>query len=142
MGAKFLEEEQERMARLQEREIANDKRLLRGKTYVEGRGDIAPEGTLEGFIELLCHWAKRNHANRILSREEALVLAWREKLDFDGNGKLSFVEFSKAVRDIGFVGDVKRIFKELDSNRSGQLSFHDLDSAAGFHYDEEMARRT
>jgi Ca2+-binding EF-hand superfamily protein len=54
--------------------------------------------------------------------------AWRECLDIAGNGKVSFAEFGKQVRGIGFSGDIRQIFSELDKDDSGLITFNEIDS--------------
>jgi len=57
----------------------------------------------------------------------SVTAAWRNGLDSNGNGKLSFLEFSKACRDMGFLGNVQKIFKELDNDDSGIITFDEVD---------------
>jgi len=53
--------------------------------------------------------------------------AWREALDLDGNGRITFGEFCRALHRLGFHGDVKGLFKQLDTRGNGYLLFEDLD---------------
>jgi len=56
-----------------------------------------------------------------------ITAAWRQGLDVEGNGKVSFVEFSKQIRSIGFSGNIRRLFAELDVDNSGIITFNEVD---------------
>lgn len=57
----------------------------------------------------------------------SITAAFRNGLNTSGNGKLSFVEFSKACRNMGVQADVRKIFAELDDDHSGIITFNELD---------------
>jgi len=61
------------------------------------------------------------------SRCGSLLGAWREALDLDGNGRLTFGEFCQALHRLGLHGEVKRLWEELDKQGKGYLLFGDLD---------------
>jgi Ca2+-binding EF-hand superfamily protein len=96
------------------------------KRRLEARKDIGAR-TLAGFKQALIH------------RFGNLARAWRDGLDVSGDGKLSYTEFTQACRNIGYVGSIKALFKEMDPG-SGVIrhdhfdiesyvlmtSFHDL----------------
>lgn len=71
--------------------------------------------TVKGFKEAL------------IKRCGSVLGAWREALDLDGNGRLTFGEFTKALHILGFHGDIKGLWKQLDSRGQGILLFSDLD---------------
>merc|ERR1719456_1208615 len=52
--------------------------------------------------------------------------AWRQALDLDANGRLSFVEFCQAVRAIGYVGNLRKLWDELDADHSGTISLEEI----------------
>jgi len=56
-----------------------------------------------------------------------LWAAWRHALQADGIAQLSFAMFSKSMRMVGFKGNVKAIWKQLDDDNSGLVSFAELD---------------
>eukprot|EP00747_Dinoflagellata_sp_TGD_P108845 gnl/TRDRNA2_/TRDRNA2_170538_c1_seq1.p1 gnl/TRDRNA2_/TRDRNA2_170538_c1~~gnl/TRDRNA2_/TRDRNA2_170538_c1_seq1.p1 ORF type:complete len:954 (+),score=191.39 gnl/TRDRNA2_/TRDRNA2_170538_c1_seq1:1-2862(+) len=59
-----------------------------------------------------------------------IMNAWRQCLDADGNGKLTFGEFAQACRYLGYAGDIKKLWKSLDDDNSGSISIRELDSQA------------
>ena len=44
--------------------------------------------------------------------------------------KLSFTEFCQQVRNLGYAGNVKSLWRSLDRDSSGHITLHDLDPAA------------
>jgi len=63
----------------------------------------------------------------IIRKYGSITSAWRHGMDFDGNGRLSFAEWSKALRQIGFEGDIKAAFRQLDDDSSGIVTFAEFD---------------
>jgi len=55
-----------------------------------------------------------------------LIGAWRQCLDFDGNGRLTFNEWCKALRVLGYNGDLKALWKKYDSEQKGYIALKDL----------------
>ncbi|CAE7426070.1 USP20 [Symbiodinium natans] len=55
------------------------------------------------------------------------VRAWREGLDRDHNDKLDYHEFSAAVKDVGYPGNPRELWEELDANHNGYVSLWELD---------------
>jgi Ca2+-binding EF-hand superfamily protein len=55
-----------------------------------------------------------------------LLRAWRDGLDTDRSGKLSFTEFCKSARDNGFAGSVKDIWREMDADNTGFISLDEF----------------
>merc|ERR1711953_340508 len=47
-----------------------------------------------------------------------LAAAWKNALDLDGNGRLSFGEFCEACRRLGFQGHLKEIWHELHGEQT------------------------
>ena len=70
--------------------------------------------TLEGFKQALVH------------RFGNLARAWRDGLDVSGDGKLSYTEFTQACRNIGYIGSIKALFKEMDPG-TGVIRHEHLD---------------
>merc|ERR1719487_3204013 len=64
--------------------------------------------------------------NLLMRRYGNLVRAWRLGLDRDGSGKLTFLEFCKSARELGFGGNVKALWQELDADGSGSVSLKEL----------------
>merc|ERR1719487_62607 len=65
----------------------------------------------------------------------SIHVAWRQALDLDGNGRLSFGEFCIAMRNLGYGGNVKAEFHALDQDDDGFISLHDIDPQV----DEEIS---
>jgi hypothetical protein len=59
-----------------------------------------------------------------------MVGAWRQCLDYDHNGKLTFNEFCGALRRLGYVGDFRALWKKYDVNQKGALLLKDIDPEA------------
>lgn len=59
------------------------------------------------------------------------VAAWRA-LDYERRGALSFGEFCRACRTIGFHGNLKQVWKELDANDLGAVTLTELEPRTGF----------
>lgn len=69
----------------------------------------------------------------LISKYGSLASAWKYGLDIDRNGKITFNEFSRAVRDIGFHGSIKAMWKELNLDDSNDISLEELDPVAHKH---------
>jgi hypothetical protein len=65
----------------------------------------------------------------LIGKYGTLWAAWRKALTSDSAVQLSFALFRKAVKVLGFEGNVKAIWKQLDSSDSGFASFAEFDSA-------------
>jgi len=63
----------------------------------------------------------------LIRKYGTVTAAWRSGLDVMGNGKVSFLEFSKQVRHAGFCGNINKTFQELDEDNSGIISFNEVD---------------
>jgi len=74
--------------------------------------------TAEEF-ELLC---KRTYGS--------MIAAWRHCLDLDSNGKLTFGEFCKALRRIGYGGDMSKLWQKYGGPEKMHLALKDLDPEA------------
>lgn len=59
-----------------------------------------------------------------------LTRAWRTALDTDQSGLLDFREFSSALKDIGYVGNMRTLWFNLDDDQSGSISLKELDPVA------------
>lgn len=62
----------------------------------------------------------------------SIVAGWRA-LDYDKRGRLTFYEFCNACRRMGYHGNLKVLWSQLDSKRNGAISLWDIDPEAG-HY--------
>jgi len=53
--------------------------------------------------------------------------AWRNVLDADHNGKITYGEFCKGARQLGYAGSIKQLWMSLDVDNNGYISLHELD---------------
>ncbi|CAE8740159.1 unnamed protein product, partial [Polarella glacialis] len=74
--------------------------------------------TVEEF-ELLC-----------LRKYGSITQAWRQCLDWDHNGRLTFNELCAACRRLGYAGDLKALWAEFGGKEHGHLTLKELDPQA------------
>lgn len=76
-------------------------------------------------------------------RFKTVEAAWREGLDTDGSGVLTFTEFKEACRSLGFTGSAKRVFQYLDLDvwGTGQITMDEIDFLGLPHEEEKEDRR-
>lgn len=79
-----------------------------------GEKDLAPK-TLQGFLDILRH------------KFGSVVKAWRIAMDVDDSGTLTFREFTHAMERVGYHGDFRSLWFQLDSDTSGSISLHEMD---------------
>uniref|UniRef100_A0A7S4R6Z4 EF-hand domain-containing protein n=1 Tax=Alexandrium monilatum TaxID=311494 RepID=A0A7S4R6Z4_9DINO len=60
----------------------------------------------------------------------SIVSAWRNCLDYNGTGRLTFCEFCKALRLLGYSGNVKKVWRQYDPTGTGCVALRDLDPVA------------
>lgn len=70
---------------------------------------------------------RNNFKKLLLKSYQNYVRAWRQGLDRDHNGHLDFAEFKLAVKDVGFAGNPRELWQELDENGNGVVSLWELD---------------
>merc|ERR1719236_217554 len=90
--------------------------------------------------QLLIHKYSRS-AGKQITPVEALVMGWEQGLDIDGNGRLNFSEFSKAVREMGYKGDIRACFNAMDANGNGLVTIDEFDDEAGKEYERQLQVR-
>lgn len=61
------------------------------------------------------------------ARFGSLFAVWREALDVEGNGRLTFGEFNQALSRLGFHGNLRGLWKDLLRPDQDTISFKDLD---------------
>lgn len=72
----------------------------------------------------------------------SVTRAWRVGLDADDNGMLDFKEFIEATRHIGYVGNLRTLWFNLDRDGSGAISLKELDPSAAHDLDKFRFRCT
>jgi Ca2+-binding EF-hand superfamily protein len=66
--------------------------------------------------------------SNLKKRCNSLYNAWRMVLDIDGNGRMTFGEYTLALNNLKLTGDIRGIWFELDKTGRGYITFGDLDS--------------
>mmetsp|Transcript_129311 Transcript_129311/g.241844 ORF Transcript_129311/g.241844 Transcript_129311/m.241844 type:complete len:457 (+) Transcript_129311:143-1513(+) len=67
----------------------------------------------------------------ILARKYGnLTRAWRVALDVDENGLIDAREFASAMKRVGFEGNVRSLWYNLDADQSGYISLAEIDAEA------------
>lgn len=84
------------------------------KSQSDGPRDLAKAGTLDDFKKFLI----RKYGN--------YLRAWYA-MDRDANGKLTYHEFATAARQIGFYGDIRALFDEMDREGREYVVLDELD---------------
>jgi len=64
------------------------------------------------------------------SKYGTITRAWKVALDADESGLLDFREFSSALSSIGYVGNMRTLWFNLDHDNSGTISLKELDERA------------
>jgi len=96
-------------------EQAKNELVKRATLVLENRRKSMAAGDLDGLMK------------ELLKKYGTITAAWRYGLDPAGNGRVSFVDFTKACREIGFMGNIKQIFQEIDDDDSGIITFNEID---------------
>jgi len=66
----------------------------------------------------------------LIARYGSIPAAWRIILDRSGNNKISFGELCHICRDLGYGGNIKKLWKELDLDMDGFIELDELDAEA------------
>lgn len=60
----------------------------------------------------------------------SITRAWRIGLDADNSGLLDFMEFCAATKAIGYTGDLRTLWFNMDMDNSGNITLNELDPVA------------
>ncbi|CAJ1355709.1 unnamed protein product [Effrenium voratum] len=98
------------------------------KKHMAGEGPEGPEGPAVASSPKEEKKEKAAGFRQALSRRfGSLLHAWREELDPDGAGRVTFGEFCLVLSRLGLRGEVRSLWTELTKDETGFLSFRDLD---------------
>lgn len=78
----------------------------------------------------------------LTSKFGSITRAWRMGLDADNSGLLDFREFCSAVKSLGFTGNLRTLWFNLDTDDSGSISLKELDAPAAAALEKFRARST
>jgi len=95
-------------------EVTENQRLTLEQEAAERKAKTVGAKSLDGFRAVL----KRKFGN--------VIRGWRLAMDQDGNGRLSYMEFCTAVRELGYEGAIKKLWHELDADGTGWISLDEL----------------
>lgn len=121
-GAEDLPEEATRAG------IQGGAKKFRQEVITRDQADMKAERDRDAKFRCGLHTAA-GFKQALVNRFGSLYTAWREVLDLDGNARISFSEFSLALQRLGFHGNIKGLWAELDYNKSGHVLFADLDAS-------------
>mmetsp|Transcript_44118 Transcript_44118/g.93947 ORF Transcript_44118/g.93947 Transcript_44118/m.93947 type:complete len:204 (-) Transcript_44118:76-687(-) len=72
---------------------------------------------------------RRRFRQALVSRYRTIAGAWRE-LDPGLHGRISFFDFCRACREMGYERETKQLWTALDRNEDGFVSLEELDAGA------------
>lgn len=64
------------------------------------------------------------------ARFGSIIAGWRA-IDLEGNGRLSFQELCRACRSLGYHGNLRKLWDELDRNGDGHITVGEIDPEVG-----------
>jgi hypothetical protein len=96
---------------MEKREKKNPKKLALLDSTLESRSATAAASTRDFF---------RSNSGHSLS-------AWLHCFDQDHNHKIDFDEFCQGMQKLGFEGDIVKLWKDMDLDGSGVLTFDEID---------------
>jgi len=59
---------------------------------------------------------------------ESSLTSWFRHFDTNGNGKIDYEEFYSGLQRLNYVGDIKRLWREVDIDGSGEITFDEIDA--------------
>eukprot|EP00931_Biecheleriopsis_adriatica_P074214 TRINITY_DN48327_c0_g1_i1.p1 TRINITY_DN48327_c0_g1~~TRINITY_DN48327_c0_g1_i1.p1 ORF type:complete len:843 (+),score=213.13 TRINITY_DN48327_c0_g1_i1:100-2628(+) len=65
--------------------------------------------------------------NFLVSVQGSVLRAWLEVFDQNNDQRISKIEFSRGMRELGYTGDVFRLFGVLDDDDSNELTLDEID---------------
>jgi len=102
---------------------------LRRRMKVQAGEDISQERTTSSFFSTA--ESDVDEFRQVLKRKFGSVTrAWRVGLDEDASGILDFYEFCAATKAIGYTGNLRSLWYNMDIDHSGNISLKELDEVA------------
>mmetsp|Transcript_113714 Transcript_113714/g.361323 ORF Transcript_113714/g.361323 Transcript_113714/m.361323 type:complete len:427 (-) Transcript_113714:154-1434(-) len=103
--------------------LARRLRQQRGEDATKAKRDATWHGTV--------HKSDVDEFKAVLkSKFGSVTRAWRLALDADNSGVLDFSEFCLATKSIGYIGDLRTLWFNMDRGTSGNISLNELDGPA------------
>jgi hypothetical protein len=59
---------------------------------------------------------------------ESSLTSWFRHFDTNGNGKIDYEEFHSGLQRLNYAGDIKRLWREVDIDGSGEITFDEIDA--------------
>lgn len=126
-----LEEQQERKNQFLQRQFQHSSLGPRRNMSLLQR-DVVKNGRASDDVEFWGAKGKDGFVTYLEKKFGNMVNGWRA-LDRDGSGRLSFHEFCNACRAMGYHGNLKKLWKELDVNNNGCVSLMEIDAEVGYY---------
>lgn len=92
------------------------------------KAQVAKEKAMKLKQTQVRYSALKDYKDFLIKRHGCLFRAWRKELDKDGSMTVQQRELFKACRETGWEGDVRALWKALDSDDSGVTSLEELDA--------------
>jgi len=95
--------------------------IMKDSPASPSKGSAKTEEELEEMNQL-----RKRFRSTLLSRYHTAVGAWVQ-MDPRGHGRISFCDFCRACRDMGYERETRPVWEALDRNCDGFVSFDELD---------------
>lgn len=104
----------------------------------EERGDKARHKSMEKKVARSYFALERDtdeFCKVLTSKYGTITRGWRVAMDTDNSGSLDFREFVAALKKIGFTGNYRTLWHNLDTDQSGYIGLPELDPVAAHALD-------
>eukprot|EP00933_Yihiella_yeosuensis_P028197 TRINITY_DN22014_c0_g2_i2.p1 TRINITY_DN22014_c0_g2~~TRINITY_DN22014_c0_g2_i2.p1 ORF type:complete len:415 (-),score=43.52 TRINITY_DN22014_c0_g2_i2:219-1463(-) len=108
---------------------------------------LSESGMLSGTTRSSCSFFVAESATEefkmvLIQKFGTLTRAWRVGLDDDQGGTLSFREFANALKELGYTGNIRTLWFNLDDDYSGSISLKEIDPQAAHALEKFRVRCT